>query len=210
MQKVLLTFESISHADYERWDIRDFSLALHQGERVWVQCEREEQYETVWRIFQRNLKPKEGRIEEIHPVFTSSDRSIAEHLNWDSTINANFNSRLFDDKTWIGARKIHVQNLLEELAISVELRHCSLRKVSDEIFNRYWALLFMIARTKLLLGRTLFAKLDALSLPLLEQWVPQHPGALVVFGKESLLRQHFHRVLHVNEEGVVQIENCHS
>ena len=206
-KKVLLSFESISHNDGDEWDIRHFSWKLHAGERVWIQCARDEQRQALWRIIQRNLKPKEGWVEEIHPVFTYSDELLASRLKWKKNMIQNLESLLFEEHVWIGNRRVFAPALFEYLCIDMPMRRMPLDELPKEIFHRYWGLLLVITKAKLLVVEKLFQELDNLSLQLIQEWQPSFAGALIVFGENSKYTEPFDTRLNVQADGRGEI--CH-
>ncbi len=185
-KKVLLTFRDISHrCDEEAWDVRDFSWKLHYGERIQLHCHRPEQYDVLWRLLERNLKPKQGTIEELHPVTWSSDQSINSRLNMNDTMNHALKSKLFEERPWIAGKRTHVQNLMDRLQIHLSERHQPLHGISPISLQRFQALLFMAARVQLLLGKQVFSSMDEITLPVFQEWNQNFCGALVLFGDAS-------------------------
>lgn len=182
-QKVLLSFNEVSHRfGEEAWDLHQFSWKLHYGECVQIRCAREEQYMVLWRLLQKNLKPKQGMIEQLRPVTYSSDESIAARVNRQDSMNRALESKLFSEHLWADGKRRHVQNALGMLQIPLAERHKPLQRVASEPYQRFLALLFMTARVKLLLGRKMFAAMDEITLDFFEKWCPYYNGAVVILG----------------------------
>ena len=183
-QKVLLSFHEVSHrfAD-EAWDLQQFSWNLHYGECVQLTCERDEQYQALWRLLQKNLKPKYGSIEALRPVSYASDEAIASRLNPQATMNQTLQSKLFADHLWANGKRLHVQSALEALQIPLSERHKPIHRVAPVARQRFLALLFMAAQVKLLLGQKVFQTMDEVTLDFFQKWCPYFWGALVIFGE---------------------------
>ena len=207
-KKVLFAFRDVTHwLDDEERDLRHFSWKLHAGERVHLRCQRPIQYEVLWRLLQRNLKPKQGVIEEIHPVSTSSDQMIASRVNLNETMKRALESKLFDDHLWVGGKRLHVHYMMDLLQIPLSERRLPLRRVTPVARQRFEALLFMAARVQLLLGRQLFTAIDALTLQVFEEWHPYFPGALIVLGDMPPSLKGFDTSIEVHADGKVEIRS---
>ncbi len=207
-KKVLLDFREVNHwLDAEAWDLRDFSWKLHYGERVRLRCQRPTQYDVLWRLLQRNLKPKRGVIEELRSIPTSSDEMIASRVNQSETMNRALESKLFDEHLWINGRRVHVQAMMDRLEIPLAERHIPVRRVTPPVLHRFHALLFMAARVQLLLGRQLLPVMDRLTAQALRDWHPHFPGALVLFGDLPHSVDGFDTSLEVLADGSVEIRS---
>lgn len=199
-----MSFNGISHRWEDEWDIRHFSWDLHSGERAWIKCSGPEQYEVLWRILQRNLKPKEGRVEEIHQVFTYTDDLIVNRLDRKANMYQALKSKLFEESVWIGGHRVLSTTLIDRLQIDIASRRLPLEEISEKEFNRFWAILFVTTKAKLLLSRSLFYKLDELSANLIKQWSQDFLGGLIVLGDEKAPFQ-FKTSINIAEDGAVKI-----
>ncbi|MBF0276452.1 MAG: hypothetical protein HQM13_01615 [SAR324 cluster bacterium] len=205
-KKVLFSFREVSHRiDDEAWDVRNFSWDLHLGERAVLYCQRPAQYEVLWRLMQRNLKPKHGVIEELRPVSTSSDQMISSRLNLSETMNRALESKLFEEHVWVEGKRMHVQSMMDQLQIPLSERHIPLQRVKPAILHRFQALLFMAARVQLLLARELPLQVDEITANALQGWHPYFPGTLIFFGKLPPQVGEFRTTLNVQLDGMVEI-----
>ena len=207
-KKVLFAFREVNHwLDDEEWDLRDFSWKLHYGERVRLHCQRPTQYEVLWRLLQRNLKPKQGVIEEFRTISTSSDEMISSRVNLSGTMNRALESKLFEEHLWVSGKRMHVQTMMDRLQIPISERHIPVRRVAPPILHRFQALLFMAARVQLLLGKQLLPVMDDITTQVFQEWHPHFPGALVLFGDLPHFVDGFDTSLEVFADGRVEIHS---
>lgn len=207
-QKVLLSFHEVSHRfGEEAWDLQQFSWNLHHGECAQVKCVRDEQYQVLWRLFQKNLKPKQGRLQEVRPVSYATDEAIAARLNRQENMNQALQSKLFSDHLWANGKRLHVQNALEALEIPLSERHKPIHRVNPVSCQRFLALLFMAARVKLLLGQKMFQVMDEVTLDFFRQWRPYFSGAVVIFGEGIVGEGIVDGVVEIDAEGRAQVKD---
>ncbi|MBF0287534.1 MAG: hypothetical protein HQM14_06920 [SAR324 cluster bacterium] len=203
-KKILLTFREINHrCEEEQWDLRDFSWKLHYGERIQLHCHRPEQYDVLWRLLERNLKPKQGVIEELRPVTWSSNYTINSRLNMDDTMNDALQSKLFEERLWVAGKRTHVQNLMDRLQINLFERRQPLQTISSVSLQRFQALLFMAARVQLLLGKQLFHSMDETTSAVFQEWNQNFCGTLVISGSSPNSLIDFDTVITINKDGTV-------
>ncbi len=206
MPKTLLTFRDVSHRyEDEPWDVCHFSWKLAYGARVRVFASTQRQYEVLWRFFHRNLRPQSGVIEEIHPVLTASDEMITSRLNLDTSLYDSLQSRLFDERIWIGGRFRHIHNIMDHLQIPLVERRKPLRKLEPQLFQRCRSVFCMAARVKMLLGWDLFEKMDNVMIAEVQAWSENFSGALVVFGDDVTYPGPFDTTLTIQLDGTVDI-----
>lgn len=209
VKKVLLSFRAVQHGyEGEGIDLKDFSWKLHLGERVWVQCAHDTQYDVLWRLFQRNLKPNSGRVEDLHQITTSSDQLIASRMDTGQSMLQNLDSRLFDKRVRFEGRPLFLNTLMEHLQIPLSERRKPLVQVKLEIRQRFQLLAMMAARVQLLLFRPSLDELDSIALPIFNTWASDYSGALVMFGETLPPTVNWHTHLTVNADGTVQIAHA--
>lgn len=207
-KKVLISFNKVSHGyEDEEWDLQDFSWKLHLGDRVHITCQKPKQYEVIWRLLYRNLKPKQGVIEELHTIPTSSDKMIKSRLNLQQTMSETLQSKLFNERIWLGGKKQHVLSIMDHLQIDLPSRHTPLYHLDESDFNRFHILLFIVARVQLFIGKDLIESMDETASSVFQEWVNNLPGSLVLFGNGCSHLPIYNISIKIDSEGFVEIKN---
>ena len=82
MKSVVLEFKEVSYrAKDEKSDLTEVSFSLRRGQRASLQCSRHEQFETIWRLLQTNLRPHKGNIDAPVRDQCYSNRLLETGLN---------------------------------------------------------------------------------------------------------------------------------
>lgn len=205
-KKVLLSFRGVSHQyEGDLWDLQNFSWRLFFGDRVWVQCQRQDQYELLWRLFQQNLKPKHGTIEEWHAIPFSSDEMIVSRLKPGNMLLEALESKLFNKRIWYGGHHIFLATLMEHLQIPLAERRIPYQKLSDVMKYRFHLLALMVARVQLLLVRRTFQQMDSLAWEVFKKWQSDYSGTVVGFGDDIPESDVWNVFLKVQTDGQVRI-----
>lgn len=182
-KKVLITFKNIGNKFGNDWDILDFSWSLCLGERALITCEKSTQYDFWFRFLHRKFKPIQGYVEELNPVFTYSDELLKNRLNLSQTVVDSLNSRLFDARPWIGGRPLQARTLLDLVEIESQQLHQPLEKIDPISFNKFWVVIFMLTKARLLISRTITTQLDEVTSSIFRDWSNDYIGALIAMGE---------------------------
>ena len=167
----------------EKWDILKLSLELHAGDRICLHFENEEQKQVLWRLFLQNLKPKTGFFIISAKTHIHSDESLWRGTDKKATLLKNMNSKLFVKRPWFGGRRKNLESLMERLALDGRIKNIPLGEISEEQAARFYVLMLVFAKTKIVLIDRLFSQLDQVSLPFVQEWMGTYAGIIILFGE---------------------------
>jgi len=169
----------------EKWDILKLSLELHAGDRASFLFQNEEQKQVLWRLFLQKLKPKTGSFIISAKTHIHSDDSLWTRTDKKATLLENMNSKLFAKRPWFGGQRKNLETLMDRLALSGRIRHLPVEELSEEQAFRFWLLMLVSAKTKVVLIDRLFSKLDQVSLAFVQEWLESYTGIIILFGEHA-------------------------
>ncbi len=167
----------------EKWDIRKLSLELYAGDRACFHFQNEEQKEVLWRIFMQKLKPKTGSLMIHARTNIHTDDSFWVGTDKRLSLLENMKSRLFVTRPWFGGKRKNIETLMERLGLNGRIPHLPVQELSAVQATRFWVLMLVTAKTKVVLIDQLFSRLDEISLPFIQEWLENYAGILILFGK---------------------------
>jgi ATPase subunit of ABC transporter with duplicated ATPase domains len=169
----------------EKWDILKLSLELHAGDRASFLFQNEEQKQVLWRLFLQKLKPKTGSFIFSAKTHIHSDDSLWTGTDKKATLLENMNSKLFTKRPWFGGQRKNFETLMDRLALSGRIPHLPVEELSAEQAARFWLLMLVTAKTKVVLIDRLFSKLDQVSLAFVQEWLESYTGIIILFGEHA-------------------------
>ena len=169
----------------EKWDILKLSLELHAGDRASFLFQNEEQKQVLWRLFLQKLKPKTGSFIISAKTHIHSDESLWEGTDKKATLLKNMNSKLFAKRPWFGGQRKNLESLMDRLALSGRIQHLPVEELSGEQALRFWLLMLVSAKTKVVLIDRLFSKLDPVNLAFVQEWLESYTGIIILFGENA-------------------------
>jgi ATPase subunit of ABC transporter with duplicated ATPase domains len=169
----------------EKWDILKLSLELHAGDRALFLFQNEEQKQVLWRLFLQKLKPKTGSFIFSAKTHIHSDDSLWTGTDKKATLLENMNSKLFTKRPWFGGQRKNFETLMDRLALSGRIPHLPVEELSAEQAARFWLLMLVTAKTKVVLIDRLFSKLDQVSLAFVQEWLESYTGIIILFGEHA-------------------------
>ena len=167
----------------KKWDIRKLNLELHAGDRACFHFQNEEQKQVLWRLFQQKLKPKTGFLRITGNIHLHTDNSFWEGMDKKASLQENMKSKLFSTRPWIGGQRKNLDTLMDRLGLTGQIRHLQIRELKPKHAARFWVLMLVAAKTKVVLIDRLFSQLDEVSLPFFYEWQEGFPGILIMFGE---------------------------
>ena len=139
----------------------------------------------MWRLFLQKLKPKTGSFIISPKTHIHSDESLWEGTDKKATLLKNMNSKLFAKRPWFGGQRKNLESLMDRLDLSGRIQHVPVEELSGEQALRFWLLMLVSAKTKVVLIDRLFSKLDQVSLAFVQEWLGNYPGIIILFGEHA-------------------------
>jgi ATPase subunit of ABC transporter with duplicated ATPase domains len=139
----------------------------------------------LWRLFLQKLKPKTGSFIISAKTHIHSDDSLWTRTDKKATLLENMNSKLFAKRPWFGGQRKNLETLMDRLALSGRIRHLPVEELSEEQAFRFWLLMLVSAKTKVVLIDRLFSKLDQVSLAFVQEWLESYTGIIILFGEHA-------------------------
>jgi ATPase subunit of ABC transporter with duplicated ATPase domains len=102
-----------------------------------------------------------------------------------ATLLKNMNSKLFAKRPWFGGQRKNVESLMDRLALNGRIQHLPVEELSEEQALRFWLLMLVSAKTKIVLIDRLFSKLDQVSLAFVQEWLESYTGIIILFGEHA-------------------------
>ena len=166
-----------------KWDIREFNLELHAGEKACFHFQNEDQRQVLWRLFQKKLKPKTGSLHISANTHLHTDESLWECTNKKATVKVNMESKLFMPRPWFGGKRENLDILKDRLGLTGSIINIPVNKLQPEYAARFWALMLVSANTKVVLMNRIISELDTISLPFVQEWQESFSGITIIFGE---------------------------
>ncbi len=173
------------------WDINNLNLDLHAGERIIFHFKNEEQKIVLWRLFEGKLKPKTGSLQISTNTHIHTDQSLLDGLDTSSSLQENLQSKLFEERPWFGGKRKTLDSLMYKLGLNGRIQNIPVNDLSDKHLTRFWTLMISAAKTRVFLLDRLLHSLDKKSMSFFLEWMESFHGSIVVFGKNSKIRNDF-------------------
>lgn len=135
------------------WDIE-------RGRRIGVRCADPAQWETLVALLTGQQRPDAGHVEELSPVTVQTDLRVRESIHPNLILQDYLHSPDAPEFVWLDGRRRSLEVLVDVLGISPAMTRRALRYGPPELFDKVWAMRFMLSRAHLLLGREVFAIAD--------------------------------------------------
>ena len=183
-----LGYSATSAEDFsaeKMWDICKLNLDLHVGERIIFYFKTEEQKSVLWRLFERKLKPKTGSLRISTSTHIHTDQGLLDGLDKSSSLQENLQSRLFEERPWFGGKRKTMDTLMYRLGLIGRIQYIPVNDLSDQHLTRFWTLMLVAAKTKVLMLDHLLPLLDEISMSFLLEWMESFPGSIIVFGEHA-------------------------
>ena len=146
------------------WDICKLNLDLHAGEKISFYFKTEEQKSVLWRLFERNLKPKSGSLRISASTHIHTDQSLIDGLDKSSSLQKNLQSRLFEERPWFGGKRKSIDSLLHRLGLIGRIKFLPINDLSDQHLTRFWTLMLAATKTRIFMLDRLLPLLDEISM----------------------------------------------
>jgi len=167
------------------WDICKLNLDLHAGERIIFYFKTEEQKSVLWRLFERKLKPKTGSLRISASTHIHTDQGLLDGLDKSSSLQKNLQSRLFEERPWFSGKRKTMDTLMYRLGLIGRIQYLPVNDLSDQHLTRFWTLMLVTAKTRVLMLDRLIPLLDEISMSFLLEWMESFPGGIIVFGEHA-------------------------
>jgi len=167
------------------WDICKLNLDLHAGERIIFYFKTEEQKSVLWRLFEQKLKPKTGSLRISASTHIHTDQGLLDGLDKSSSLQENLQSRLFEERPWLGGKRKTMDTLMNRLGLIGRIQYLPINDLSAQHLTRFWTLMLAAAKTRVFMLDRLLPLLDEISMSFLLEWMESFPGSIIVFGEHA-------------------------
>ena len=186
MKSVVLEFKEVSYrAKDEESDLTEVSFSLRRGQRASLQCSRHEQFETIWRLLQTNLRPHKGDIDAPVRDQCYSNRLLKAGLDPQKTVLENLASARFEMRPWVAGKPRTLQQLADMLGVSNSALRRPLDSVEASGQHRIIWLFLWCLDVELLILESVLEDLDQALKKLVFDWWEDSKGTILYLGKPA-------------------------
>ena len=196
-----------THAE-PRLEIGPIHLTLHRHERVLLDCESDAIYDAFLRVLSSDVHLIQGRLVEHERIRLQTDRHLREGLNLNRSIRELNAAGPLPDSIWLGGRRRSLFTVMDRLGILTHHVHGPLKMEPAGVFEKYWALRFVMSEADLLIGREIFALDDpAIREVIALRWGDLR-GALIYAGAAERIPAPPHWTLGLHADGRATVEGA--
>ena len=186
MKSVVLEFKRVCYQEKgEEADLSEVSFSLRKGQRTILQCVRSDQFETIWRLLQTNLKPHEGNINAPVRDQCYSNRRLETGLNLQKSVLENLASPRFVMRPWVAGRPRTWQQLADILEVPNSTLQRPLDSVESNGLQRIIWMFLWCLDVELLILETVLEDLDQSLKRLVLKWWEESKGTILYLGRPS-------------------------
>lgn len=160
IRRVLYRLEAVRVRPPQGAPIGPISWDIVRGRRIGVRCADPAQWETLAALLCGLQRPEEGHVEELSPVTVQTDLRVRETIHPNLILQDYLHSPDAPEFVWLDGRRRSLEVLVDGLGISPAMTRRAVRYGPPDLFDKVWALRFMLSRAHLLLGRDVFAIAD--------------------------------------------------
>lgn len=151
-----------------------------RGRRICVSCASDAQWDALVALLTGQLQPASGGLQEIVPVKVQTDVHLRDTLDLNQSIRDYLHSPDAPEYVWLDRRRRALWVLIDLLGISPDMTRRPLKMEGATVYDKYWALRFMLSRAELLIGREIFQIEDARVRTAFRSRWHDFPGTLIV------------------------------
>ncbi len=186
-QAPLLTFHDLTVRTAEGLNIGPINWTVHRAQRIWMECGDEGMFAAFAEVLAGLKRPASGYLEELGTVTVQSDFRLRESLKLNQSIEQYLHSSDAPEFVWLENRRRSLNVLLDRIGLTPNRLRLPLKLQPVEVFNKFWALRFLVSRADLLIGRELFALPDPqIRESLRMRWGDFHGTLLAVAAHDEL------------------------
>ena len=159
-QAPLLTFHDLIIRTAEGLSIGPINWSLHRAQRIWMECADERMFAAFAEVLAGVNRPASGYIEELSTITVQSDFRLRQALKLNQSIQEYLHSTDAPEFVWLENRRRSLNVLLDKIGLTPDRFRLPLKLQPAEVFDKFWALRFLVSKADLLIGRELFALPD--------------------------------------------------